>query len=123
MKEAEKVRAEILADGTLAIADDEKRSAAAAANAIRARQWLAERLDRKRYGKESTVRQEIRGQIQHQHVHQLTDEQLMAIAAGDVIEGELAGPETNDPARSATPAPPRVAATPPSHFRPADEEC
>jgi len=88
MLEAERCRAEILADEIIKISDDGDRVAAAAANAIKSRQWMAARLDRKRYGSETTVKQEISGSITHEHLHQLTDEQLMAIAAGHIIDGE-----------------------------------
>lgn len=121
MVEAEKVRAEMLVDKTLTIADDPGLSAAQASNGIRVRHWLAERLDRKRYGRESTVKQQISGNVTHEHVAVLTDAQLMAIAAGDVIEGELvSGPRDNNE-RLDPPHPPARSATPPSQFRPDDE--
>ena len=88
MMEAERCRAEILADEIIKISDDPDRIAAAAGNAIKSRQWMAARLDRKRYGSETTVKQEISGIITHDHLHALTDDQLMSIAAGHVIDGE-----------------------------------
>ncbi len=50
MVEAEHVRADVLADQTLAIADSDKRTAGAARNSIQVRQWLAARLNEDRYG-------------------------------------------------------------------------
>lgn len=124
MVEAEKVRAEMLVDGTLTIAGDPKLSAAQASNGIKVRHWLAERLDRKRYGRESTVKQEISGHVTHEHVAVLTDDQLMAIAAGeDPIEGEILAGKNNDPARIAPPHPPACDATPHPQFLPDDEQC
>lgn len=86
MIEAEQVRAEYLADDALRIADDPSKSAARARNAIRTRQWLAERLDRDRYGQQQKVNVDHSGVIDVRHSHTLTRDQLVTIALGGVIE-------------------------------------
>ena len=86
MEEAEAVAAEKMVWDTLKIADDEERAPAQANNAIKTRQWLADKLSKK---------YEEKGRGGGLHITfegRLTNEQLMQIAAGNVIEGELAPP-------------------------------
>jgi hypothetical protein len=93
MIEAEHARADCLVDETLGIADDTSRNAAAAGNAIRARQWLAERLNRKLYGR--TVSVDVPadgGHGESDDESAYTDEELQAIIRAGLrassIEGE-----------------------------------
>lgn len=83
MLEAERAKAEKLADETVRIADDEDRHAAQAANGIKSRQWLAAKLS-ERFG--STARGG--GEVHIHNTVNLTDEQLLQIAGSAYIEGE-----------------------------------
>jgi len=84
MLEAEETRAELFADEQLSIADDPRRQAAAASNAIAVRRWLAERMDRNRYSKTKMIDVNVHGTVDHRHMAQLTDEQLAHIAQGAI---------------------------------------
>lgn len=75
MDAADRARADALAHETVAIADG-PRQAARARNAIQARQWLAERLDRARFGPRVGV---DHGRATVEHVHTLSDAALVAI--------------------------------------------
>ena len=88
MIEATEVRAEVLADSQLKIAGDDRRPAAQVRNMIQVRQWLAERLNRDRFGASRSVDVNVTGEISTKHVHELTRDQLIAIAQGAVIEGQ-----------------------------------
>ncbi len=55
MIEAEAVRADVLVDQTLVIADSDARTAGAARNSIQSRQWLAARLSRDKYSQHKTI--------------------------------------------------------------------
>jgi hypothetical protein len=83
MKEAEQAKAETLADEVIEIAKNEDRQAAISGNMIKARQWLAGKLSEdfeSKKGGSVVINQNVR----------LSDDQLMAIAAGGVpaLEGE-----------------------------------
>ena len=99
MKEASETRAQVLADETIAIADDRQHNAAQTANSIRARQWLAARLDRDRYGdaKQVTLTQGA----SNDGLATYTDAELQAIIAGALressVEGEATRVETGPP--------------------------
>lgn len=84
MGEAEEAKAELLADQVVSIADDQDLLAAQANNAIKARQWLAGKLH-ERFGT-SPVSKGGAGAVNLSV--RLTDEQLMQIASGGVIDGE-----------------------------------
>lgn len=90
MREAEETRAEKLADETITLADSKDILAADKAQRLKARHWLAGKLDERYSGG-------IRGEKGKVDLHVgviLTDDQLMAIAAQaalpapGVIEGE-----------------------------------
>lgn len=85
MREAEECKAQALADQVVRIADDEDRQAAQAANAIKARQWLASKLSEQF----TAVPKPTGPQVVINNGLALSDEQLMQIAAGAVpaIEG------------------------------------
>lgn len=106
MTEAEQARAEVLADQTLEVADDKERNAASAGNAIKARQWLAARLNRGRFGTHKTTESkhlhDHSGTVNHRTYAAYSDEDLQAIIRGEavVIEGEAVRID------EATPAPP-----------------
>ena len=86
MREAEEAKAQGLADEVIGIAADEERQAAISGNMIKSRQWLAGQLS-------EGFRKESQGGVKVDMNVRLTDEQLMAIAAGafkpDAIEGEV----------------------------------
>jgi hypothetical protein len=90
MEEAEAVAAEKLVWETLAIADDPERAPGQAKNAISTRQWLADKLSKKfeEKGRGGGIHINFQGR--------LTNEQLMQIAAGNVIEGEVVPPLLED---------------------------
>lgn len=112
MDAADRARADALAHETVRIADS-PRQAARARNAIQARQWLAERLDRARFGPRVGV---DHGRATVEHVHTLSDAALVAIIEraenerGRVLEHEpaepraLAGPGRPPAAQSEPPA-------------------
>lgn len=77
MSEAERARAEREAELMIEVAKS-KRPAAKARNEIAARQWIAERLDRARYG--SRVGVDVSASLSVEHVHTLSDAALAAIA-------------------------------------------
>ena len=85
MEEAEAVAAEKMVWETLDIADDAEAHPSQAKNAITTRQWLADKLSKKYEEKKG-------GGININFEGRLTNDQLMQIAAGNVIEGELAEP-------------------------------
>lgn len=89
MREAEKARAEILADETIAIADDEGRIPAQARLAVSSRQWLAGRLDRDRYGAIAVSGPQVAAATDH---GDMSDDDLQAIIRAGMrasaIEGE-----------------------------------
>jgi hypothetical protein len=83
MCEAAAARAEHLVEEQLAQADDPgDLTAAENRNRIEARRWTAARLDRGRWGSTQQVALDVTGQIEHRHVHGLSDAQLQAIALG-----------------------------------------
>ena len=90
MGEAEVCAAQKWAWETVKIADDEDLLAAQAGNAIKARQWLAGKLH-EAYGAAQKAATTV-------HVHNnslaLSDEQLLEIAGGAYIEGELSDADT-----------------------------
>lgn len=86
LEDAEAVAAEKMVWETLAIADDVEAHPSQAKNAISTRQWLADKLNKKYEEKRG-------GGVHIKFEGRLTNEQLMQIAAGDVIEGELAAPK------------------------------
>ena len=127
MVEAEETRADLLAEETITISDDPNLQAAAARNAIGTRQWLAERLNRGRFGNSRSVDVSVHGTIDHRHMAQLSDSQLLAIAQGAVIEGEASqvvsasdqapgAPESCVNKESAPPHPPARRAVPSPHI-------
>lgn len=85
-EEAEAVAAEKMVWDTLAISDDKDAHPSQAKNAITTRQWLADKLNKK-------YEQKHGGGVHIKFEGRLTNDQLMQIAAGDVIEGELAPPK------------------------------
>ena len=92
MREAEAAKAEKLADEVVGIADDTERQAAQAGNAIKARQWMAEKLSQDKFGKSVGATSGVVGGVTVNGNVYLTDEQLMVIAQGGVV-GEGALPE------------------------------
>ena len=89
MREAEEAKAQGLADEVIGIAADEGRQAAISGNMIKSRQWLAGQLSEGfRNGPQGGNSVKVDMNVR------LTDEQLMAIAAGKfnaggAIDGEL----------------------------------
>lgn len=88
MIEAERARAEFLVEERITLADDINKPAAHTRNGMVARMDMAGALDPERYG---TKRIHTTGTHQHnvtvEGAHALTNEQLLVIAAGGVIEG------------------------------------
>jgi hypothetical protein len=84
MLEAEEAKAEMLADETIKIADDDELQAGQAANGIKARQWMAGKLH-ERFGSSPKSKE---GDVHYHNTVNLTDEQLMAIAGSAYIEGD-----------------------------------
>ncbi|GAF99274.1 unnamed protein product, partial [marine sediment metagenome] len=77
MREAEEAKAQGLADEVIGIAADEERQAAISGNMIKSRQWLAGQLSEGfRNGPQGGSSVKVDMNVR------LTDEQLMAIAAG-----------------------------------------
>jgi len=103
MTEAECARAEILADQTIMIADDPDYDPKRAGQAIRARQWLASRLDRSRYGDSQSAQVAPIGEAESIY----SDEQLQSIIRqglrDSAIESES---EAETETESRHPAPP-----------------
>jgi len=84
MREAEEAKAQGLADEVIGIAADEGRQAAISGNMIKSRQWLAGQLSEGfRNGPQGGA-----GSVKVDMNVRLTDEQLMAIAAGKFNAGE-----------------------------------
>jgi hypothetical protein len=79
MREAELARAEQLVDETVRISDDQGRSAAKAANAIRTRLKLGALLDRERYSERQTLDINTRKLQSPDDLALLTDDQLQAL--------------------------------------------
>lgn len=96
MREAEKARAAKLAEEVLTVSDNTRLPAAKTANKIRARQWLAAKLDPARFGKqEGTVqqpRQTDTGNGKRPTLSQFSDDDLQDIIRAHLqatsIEGE-----------------------------------
>ena len=89
MREASNAKAQVLADETIALSDDRVNNAAQTANSIRARQWLAARLDRDTYGdaKQVTLTQGA----SNEGLATYTDAELQAIIAGALRESSVDG--------------------------------
>lgn len=115
MQDAEKCRAQNLADDVLAVADDAGAAAAHNRNRMVGRQWLAERLDRDRYSGSSQVNHRHSGTV-HVDRAELTDDQLLMIMQGEAsaIEGEA------QRIADGTPHPPRVVGDPGGLHIPSD---
>lgn len=121
MQDAERVRAQNLADDLLDVAADSSQVAAANRNRMLARQWLAERYDRDRYGNAARVDHKHSGSVAVA-VHALSDAQLAAIASQGrpALEGvaeRVTETNADDP-----PAPPRSQARPPVASIPSDPQ-
>jgi hypothetical protein len=101
MVAADRALADTLAHATIGIADG-PRQAARARNAIQARQWMAERLDRERFGARVDVAHSGRATIEH--IHTLSEAALVAIIQR--AEAERGRTLEHEPAERATlPAP------------------
>lgn len=113
MRQAGKVKAETLALEQLEIADS-LAPPAVVRNKAQVRQWLAGKLDPDRFGKSQRI--EHHGQVTHDHVHRLSDDALMKIAAGgqeleaiDVQPERVAVAHVHEKeAPAPTPTPPRA---------------
>lgn len=119
MCEAERVRAGNLAESTLAVARDPTTTAAIARTRISAAQWLASRLDRERYGNQTTVNQRHSGSVLVD-VPRMTDDELATIAAQarPALEGKaervgVVSAPAGSTAAVTPPSPPARGATPP----------
>jgi len=101
MNEAEQARAAALADETLIFADNPELHAGQAGNSIKARQWLAARLDRDRWGQHVTTAHTGTMSADHGAMAEYSDADLQAIIAAGLragsLEGEAERIETADP--------------------------
>lgn len=107
MQEAERTRAELLADQCI-VAADSPRSAARTRNAIQSRQWLAARLDPVRYGERKSPGDGVSGGLVNITVN-LSDAALLAIVSeargrAPALEHDAAG--CNEGERAPPAAPP-----------------
>jgi hypothetical protein len=119
MQDAERVRAQNLADDILAVANDPAATAAQARNRMLGRQWLAERYDRDRYGNAARVDHKHSGSVTVD-LPALSDEQLAAIAAQGRPALEGSAVRVQATGGNAPPGPPRVQARPPVAHIPSD---
>lgn len=99
MREAEQARAEVLADETISIADNPRIKSARAGHQIRARQWLASKLDKDKYGNHQSVTTTATGETDGEAVY--SDDELQAIIRAGMkansIDGEASRIENADP--------------------------
>lgn len=87
MEQAERTRAFVLMEECIEIADDTKRLAAQARNAMDARQRMAEAIDRRRFGKGGEAGEGSVEQGTPDAIAGVSDAQLLEVAKGGLVGG------------------------------------